>query len=102
MASTTNTNSNNPLQIIDEDDDEFDWEAAVREIDVACEIKKPFTSTNLCSTSKQSTLDKFLGKVQFNQRRQQFNEHEPEPESDEKICYVDIDAEAAKTWIYPR
>lgn len=66
---------------------------------MACEIKKPSTSSNLCSTSKQSTLDKFLGKVQFNQCQQQSNE--PEPESDEKVCYVDIDAEAAKTWIYP-
>ncbi|KAJ0087233.1 hypothetical protein Patl1_07767 [Pistacia atlantica] len=47
-----------------------------------------------------------LRSISFSERfnsinvRQQFNE--PEPESDEKICYVDIDAEAAKTWIYPR
>ncbi|KAF9670622.1 hypothetical protein SADUNF_Sadunf13G0088000 [Salix dunnii] len=117
-----------PLQIID-DNDEFDWEAAVREIDVACErANNPsFTKINQASSSnftppvnilnnssyysrtntgtcKQSTLDKFIGKacppmnpkveVRHHQGNGIIN-------SDERPCCVDIDAEAAKTWIYP-
>ncbi|XP_061945485.1 DEAD-box ATP-dependent RNA helicase FANCM-like isoform X3 [Populus nigra] len=117
-----------PFQIID-DDDEFDWEAAVREIDAACErannpvsttinqasssnVTPPvnilnnssyssFTKTGTC---KQSTLDKFIGRanppvkptveVRHHQGNGIIN-------SDGRPCCVEIDAEAAKTWIYP-
>lgn len=89
---------------------EFDWEAAVREIDTACQSSKPSTSNstnfNLCSkankkpsTSKQSTLDKFFGNVGPKpQGTEEFNEGSS---FDESLCHVQIDAEAAKTWIYP-
>ncbi|KAL5776376.1 hypothetical protein ACOSP7_009302 [Xanthoceras sorbifolium] len=121
----------NPLQIIDDDDDndEFDWEAAVREIDVACETTKPPSasnsdaafphpdSTNFSSNdqskkpsiSKQSKLDKYFGNAgprpQVGPKPRQVG-HGPRfdeecGEDDEKTCYVEIDAEAAKTWIYP-
>ncbi|KAJ6383682.1 hypothetical protein OIU78_027052 [Salix suchowensis] len=118
-----------PFQVIDDNDDEFDWEAAVREIDFACErANKPsFTTINQASSSnftppanilnnstsysstktgtcKQSTLDKFIGKarppvnptveVRHHQGNGIIN-------SDERPCCVEIDAEAAKTWIYP-
>ncbi|KAJ6360671.1 hypothetical protein OIU77_004646 [Salix suchowensis] len=118
-----------PFQAIDDNDDEFDWEAAVREIDFACErANKPsFTTINQASSSnftppasilnnstsysstktgtcKQSTLDKFIGKarppvnptveVRHHQGNGIIN-------SDERPCCVEIDAEAAKTWIYP-
>ncbi|KAK0577324.1 hypothetical protein LWI29_031299 [Acer saccharum] len=122
------TSFNNPLQIVDDDDDEFDWEAAVKEIDVACETTKPSSasnpdaSTNFSSNdqkkkpsiSKQSKLDKFFGNAgprpQVGLRPQvgQIAQLGPGPqfnvefdEGDEKMCYLEIDAEAAKTWIYP-
>eukprot|EP00258_Populus_trichocarpa_P023752 XP_024439771.1 DEAD-box ATP-dependent RNA helicase FANCM isoform X5 [Populus trichocarpa] len=117
-----------PFQIID-DDDEFDWEAAVREIDSACERANNPSSTTInqasssnftppvnilnnssyysctkTATSKQSTLDKFIGRanppvkptveVRHHQGNGIFN-------SDGRPCCVEIDAEAAKTWIYP-
>ncbi|KAK3033621.1 hypothetical protein RJ639_033746 [Escallonia herrerae] len=117
MASTTI-----PLQIIDDDDDEFDWEAAVQEIDVACQASKPFTwapdvhshqvtDVPTClpipdkrpGTSRQSTLDRFMGipnsmpEIKKAHRDQdQYN-----VEFDEMPSCVKIDAEAAKTWIYP-
>ncbi|KAH9692064.1 DEAD-box ATP-dependent RNA helicase FANCM [Citrus sinensis] len=99
-----------PIEINGDDDDEFDWEAAVREIDTACQSSKPSTSNstnfNLCSkankkpsTSKQSTLDKFFGNVGPKpQGTEEFNEGSS---FDESLCHVQIDAEAAKTWIYP-
>ncbi|KAI9201492.1 hypothetical protein LWI28_024242 [Acer negundo] len=122
------TSFKNPLRIADEDDDEFDWEAAVKEIDVACETTKPSSasnpdaSTNFSSNdqkkkpsiSKQSKLDKFFGNAgprpqvglipQVGPIAQlcpgpQFNVEFDE--GDEKMCYLEIDAEAAKTWIYP-
>ncbi|XP_011001109.1 PREDICTED: putative ATP-dependent RNA helicase mfh2 [Populus euphratica] len=117
-----------PFQIID-DDDEFDWEAAVREIDAACERANDPSSTTInqasssnftppvnilnhssyysCTktgTCKQSTLDKFIGRasppvkptveVRHHQGNGIIN-------SDGRPCCVEIDAEAAKTWIYP-
>ncbi|KAL9379788.1 hypothetical protein Peur_028270 [Populus x canadensis] len=117
-----------PFQIID-DDDEFDWEAAVREIDAACErannpvsttinqasssnVTPPvnilnnssYSSCTKTGTCKQSTLDKFIGRanppvkptveVRHHQGNGIIN-------SDGRPCCVEIDAEAAKTWIYP-
>ncbi|KAK3229964.1 hypothetical protein Dsin_001845 [Dipteronia sinensis] len=122
------TSFNNPLQIVDDDDDEFDWEAAVKEIDVACETTKPSSASNpdastkfssndqkkKPSISKQSKLDKFFGNAgprpQVALRPQvgpipqlgsgpQFNVEFDE--GNEKMCCLEIDAEAAKTWIYP-
>ncbi|KDO83873.1 hypothetical protein CISIN_1g037446mg, partial [Citrus sinensis] len=99
-----------PIEINGDDDDEFDWEAAVREIDTACQSSKPSTSNstnfNLCSkankkpsTCKQSTLDKFFGNLGPKpQGTEEFNEGSS---FDESLCHVQIDAEAAKTWIYP-
>ncbi|KAJ6877882.1 hypothetical protein NC651_030582 [Populus alba x Populus x berolinensis] len=117
-----------PFQIID-DDDEFDWEAAVREIDASCERANNPSSTTINQASssnftppvntlnnssyysctktgicKQSTLDKFIGianppvnptvEVRHHQGNGIIN-------SDGRPCCVEIDAEAAKTWIYP-
>ncbi|XWS24799.1 hypothetical protein CRYUN_Cryun27aG0015700 [Craigia yunnanensis] len=112
--------SNIPLHIIDVDDkedDEFDWEAAVREIDKACENTKSSSSTSSShfapppllaqiskkNTSRQSTLDRFIGTVgprppSDNHRTV---EVEVDVECDERVASVDIDTEAAKTWIYP-
>lgn len=99
------------------DDDEFDWEAAVREIDVACKATaKPSTSfasepsnslphpwSKKPAACRQSTLDQFgVAAV----KRPLLERERPPKNSDanghdERACYVDIDAEAAKTWIYP-
>ncbi|KAL4324325.1 hypothetical protein GQ457_11G011450 [Hibiscus cannabinus] len=112
--------SNFPLHIIDEDgdgdfQDEFDWEAAVREIDKACD-KRNFASSSSShfalhpppvphiskkDTSRQSTLDKFIGKVgprppEYNRMVEGYVDVEAE-----EVSSVHIDAEAAKTWIYP-
>jgi Fanconi anemia group M protein len=109
---------------------EFDWEAAVREIDASCErannpssttINQASSSSNFtrpvnilnnssyysCTkigTCKQSTLDKFIGRanppvnptveVRHHQGNGIIN-------SDWRPCCVEIDAEAAKTWIFP-
>ncbi|XP_034896899.1 DEAD-box ATP-dependent RNA helicase FANCM isoform X1 [Populus alba] len=118
-----------PFQIIDDDDDEFDWEAAVREIDASCERANNPSSTTInqasssnftppvnilnnssyysCTktgTCKQSTLDKFTGRANppvnptVEVRHLQGNGI---INSDGRPCCVEIDAEAAKTWIYP-
>ncbi|GAV57775.1 Helicase_C domain-containing protein/ResIII domain-containing protein [Cephalotus follicularis] len=105
-----------PLEIIKvEGDDEFDWEAAVRAIDVACrennnlkdnsnnKLSSHFaplhTKESPAANCRQSTLDKFISK------RKGPN---PEPENREvvddrieSVSCIDIDAEAARTWIYP-
>ncbi|CAH9136790.1 unnamed protein product [Cuscuta epithymum] len=120
-----------------DDDDGFDWEAAVREIDVACEataaavsvnetlsssshgvstsapIKKTLTKPNggAPASARQSTLDKFL---EFSPKAKNaepsphcsnpfgiLNEKDFDNEGDERVCFVPLDLEAAKTWIYP-
>ncbi|KAJ6764055.1 FANCONI ANEMIA GROUP M PROTEIN [Salix purpurea] len=63
-----------------------------------------YYSSTKTGTCKQSTLDKFIGKarppvnpaveVRHHQGNGIIN-------SDERTCCVEIDAEAAKTWIYP-
>ncbi|KAG0499746.1 hypothetical protein HPP92_004437 [Vanilla planifolia] len=112
------------------DDDDFDWEAAVFEIDFACQSATPDASdvgnvipiTPLPSTggfcpseARQSTLDRFV--INFTKRRgiinnqseafpQEFiagafgKENDPFHAGDEAQT-VSIDLEAAKTWIYP-
>ncbi|KAK6940331.1 Helicase, C-terminal [Dillenia turbinata] len=84
---------------------EFDWEAAVKEIDIACEKTMPSSSnTSKPSTCRQATLDKF---VQLGQPRPPPNFDSPnigvqEPvKLDDTSCSVAIDPQAAKTWIYP-
>ncbi|KAE8693513.1 DEAD/DEAH box RNA helicase family protein, putative isoform 2 [Hibiscus syriacus] len=111
--------SNIPLHIIDEDgdgdfQDEFDWEAAVREIDKACDDRNFATSssshfappptvshTSKKNASKQSTLNRFIGKVglrppEYNRTAESYVGAEAE-----QVSSVHIDAEAAKAWIYP-
>ncbi|CAA3017902.1 DEAD-box ATP-dependent RNA helicase FANCM isoform X2 [Olea europaea subsp. europaea] len=150
MASTSA-----PLHTID-DDDEFDWEAAVREIDMACQntANATSTSTSKCtsisssdfkfnsninlipvqeisrngkpglkfgssSAARQSTLDKFVVIPSNNSSKLKFtdgfhgNNSNSNNDGDEingvAECYdietlngcLQIDPEAAKTWIYP-
>ncbi|KAF2317439.1 hypothetical protein GH714_022286 [Hevea brasiliensis] len=85
--------SASPLQIAD-DDDGFDWEAAVKEIDVACQSANPLTSLpNYPSSSHFVPLQNNLV-------------DDPDQQvavdgEDERVSCVGIDVEAAKTWIYP-
>ncbi|KAL6318094.1 hypothetical protein AAG906_035239 [Vitis piasezkii] len=101
MASTT------PHLITVDDDDEFDWEAAFREIDVACQTTKPSIScsdNNKPKLSKQSTLDKFIspaGAVPPLENGDTLDRDKSNLVGDEGLCCIDVDAEAAKTWIYP-
>ncbi|XP_034676196.1 DEAD-box ATP-dependent RNA helicase FANCM isoform X2 [Vitis riparia] len=101
MASTT------PHLITVDDDDEFDWEAAFREIDVACQTTKPSIScsdNNKPKLSKQSTLDRFIspaGAVPPLENGDTLDRDKSNLVGDEGLCCIDVDAEAAKTWIYP-
>ncbi|XP_040366586.1 DEAD-box ATP-dependent RNA helicase FANCM isoform X3 [Rosa chinensis] len=106
--------STDPHHIVDDDeDDDFDWEAAARAVDVVTQTtakpssshfappppiqKPPFPPTfnNKPSTSRQTTLDRFIGKPA----------PKPQPEirdcGDERVSRVQIDAEKANTWMYP-
>ncbi|CAH1421571.1 unnamed protein product [Lactuca virosa] len=113
-----------------DDDDDFDWEAAVREIDVACgeAIKQsssgvtitttnatiyrnfnlhtgsyPKIENNKPSSSRQSTLDRFIGSTGLKSANQD-GRHDAQDKvecNDERVSDVSIDPEAAKTWIYP-
>ncbi|KAG7015875.1 DEAD-box ATP-dependent RNA helicase FANCM, partial [Cucurbita argyrosperma subsp. argyrosperma] len=126
MASTSNRKF-----IVDDDDDDFDWEAAVKEIDVAClsgihsASSRSLHSSLLASpdasaenpasfpspeenekrgTSRQSTLHRFI--INPNAKSQKKTPEVEEPVQDralveDSVCLVDIDQEAAKTWIYP-
>ncbi|KAF4368065.1 hypothetical protein F8388_002676, partial [Cannabis sativa] len=100
---------------------EFDWDAAVKQIDVTFPSSNlPSTSScvappppppplavvdsfenrkrNGASSSRQSTLDKFVVKPLSKPQPQIQSVVEP---GHEKLPNVQIDAEAAKTWIYP-
>ncbi|KAK4256250.1 hypothetical protein QN277_009138 [Acacia crassicarpa] len=97
--------SADPYEIID-DDEAFDWDAAAREIDVACKATKPSTSLgDTSSNSRQMTLDKFLGKKET--PRPQLED--PKIGKNEQDCFagdegascIEVDTEAVKTWIYP-
>ncbi|CAL5333513.1 unnamed protein product [Camellia sinensis] len=116
-----------------DDEDEFDWEAAVREIDFACQATtnpstsnpihhhhplhqlstKPPLTTNIPHSnnthikslpSRQSTLDKFIRKPGPSAPPENRNVGDIDPnkyEGSEGVSCLNIDAEAAKTWIYP-
>ncbi|XP_064995810.1 DEAD-box ATP-dependent RNA helicase FANCM-like isoform X2 [Musa acuminata AAA Group] len=120
------------LPLDDDDNDEFDWEAAVREIDDACQLASASTSTsnpqgfatpvatagapaNLWrrgGEGRQSTLDRFVVDFhgtkrtrnddgnRFGSRGREAKEEQNVVGGDEHLA-VDIDLEAAKTWIYP-
>ncbi|CAH8254507.1 unnamed protein product [Arabidopsis lyrata] len=113
-----------PIETIEEDE-EFDWEAAVKEIDLAC-LKTSNASSSSSSSShftplahppitgnstkppakRQSTLDKFIGRTEHRPENQvvsqsNFDEFECGGNDDDKSPLVGIDPEAAKTWIYP-
>ncbi|KAM3394814.1 DEAD-box ATP-dependent RNA helicase FANCM isoform X1 [Capsicum galapagoense] len=119
-----------PLHILDNDDDEFDWDLAVKEIDGALEataISNRPSSSNLLSTShsnhqikeihkysfpsssRQSTLDQFIQNSTKNSekstREQQNRNGFGEKNENEFDSYgpsdVNIDPEAAKTWTFP-
>ncbi|KAL0437937.1 UNVERIFIED_CONTAM: DEAD-box ATP-dependent RNA helicase FANCM [Sesamum latifolium] len=145
--------SSTSLHVID-DDDEFDWEAAAQEIDVAClatAAEKPTSISNISSnlkcnleyppqqmrkkgkidvnfnslsSTRQSTLDrfigvsssnseKFMGKVEFSKPVDGNNGNNniiddkddgtgAEFEDVEMLNgFIKIDTDAAKTWIYP-
>ncbi|KAM7507593.1 hypothetical protein LguiA_018046 [Lonicera macranthoides] len=100
----------NPLQRVDEDDEEFDWEAAVHEIDVACENTNKSSASSFpidhshkkLGTSRQSTLDKFMRTTSVRTENQSGRDRNSyKEEGDEGASCVKIDPEAAKTWIYP-
>ncbi|XP_058769697.1 DEAD-box ATP-dependent RNA helicase FANCM-like isoform X1 [Vicia villosa] len=101
--------SNNPYEILD-DDDGFDWEAAAREIDAVCEMRSDAKTNGseaekVCQKGKgkgkgkrkQSTLDNFVGIA----NKETETIRVPENDCEESICNHPIDTEAAKTWIYP-
>ncbi|KAJ8774205.1 hypothetical protein K2173_009636 [Erythroxylum novogranatense] len=80
-----------------QEEEEIDWEAAVREIDVSCQKNanpSTFTSSHFTpkvfgNCVKQSTLDSFVGKLGID-------------DIDDGISScVRIDAQSAQTWIYP-
>ncbi|XP_057974604.1 DEAD-box ATP-dependent RNA helicase FANCM isoform X2 [Malania oleifera] len=113
MASTV------PYEIIDDDDDdddEFDWEAAAKVVDIACQSSKPSNSRPLepshslplknkkFSASRQSTLDQFVcaaGPRSLSEKPSPRIRNDHHFNGDEGRCCVNIDTEAAKTWIYP-
>ena len=74
---------------------------------MACQTTKPSIS---CSDnykpklSKQSTLDKFIspaGAVPPLENGDTLDRDKSNLVGDEGLCCIDVDAEAAKTWIYP-
>ncbi|XP_024009524.1 DEAD-box ATP-dependent RNA helicase FANCM [Eutrema salsugineum] len=112
-----------PIEIVEEDG--FDWEAAVREIDLAClnrasnassssthfapSAHQPITKDNGTKppAKRQSTLDSFIGRTEH-KPAPQANHAVSDPNLDEFECgnndkslCVGIDPETAKTWIYP-
>ncbi|KAM2027680.1 hypothetical protein ACFX1T_019937 [Malus domestica] len=123
--------STNPHRVIDDDDDDdFDWEAAAKEIDVVYQTQasRPSSTSDQSShfapppsnintpvqnpiapipgnkkkagTSRQSTLDKFIGRPPPGIRDVEERNLDCS-EGDGRVSCVPIDAEAAKTWMYP-
>jgi len=106
---------------------EFDWEAAVREIDDACQAststrqqeppQQPPAETvgnghnrklkETHKNSRQSTLDIFISNGASKPYSEnpvsgcEVSDEDEKTKGKERACYVDIDPEAAKTWIYP-
>lgn len=115
------------IQIIDDDEEGFDWDAAVREIDVACQntagktlettppppiegvvggnkLLKNYQLSKFQNNCRQSTLDKFISNGLSKPcavSETEFRGDDEQVRVQERGCYVDIDPEAAKTWIYP-
>ncbi|KAK3426055.1 hypothetical protein EUGRSUZ_F02585 [Eucalyptus grandis] len=116
------------IVIDDEEDDDFDWDAAVREIDAACESSRPPASADPFRTprvalaplgnaaaprvlgkkcngvSRQSTLDSFVGRSSTGAEPGNSAvrvEERMRVDRDDAASCVEIDPEAAKTWIYP-
>ncbi|KAI6691254.1 hypothetical protein NL676_028082 [Syzygium grande] len=116
------------IVIDDEEDDDFDWDAAVREIDAACESSRPPSVSDPFKTprvalarlgnaedprvlgkksngvSRQSTLDSFVGRSLV--RTEPGNlairgGEQARADCNDAASCVEIDPEAAKTWIYP-
>ncbi|MQL72797.1 hypothetical protein Taro_005119, partial [Colocasia esculenta] len=125
---STMASSPSPIAVFDVvADDEFDWEAAVREIDSACEgpsvstssrpqpaapiphppVQGPLRSHNLGKPARgprQSTLDKFVGahgKCSKGGGPEDAGTDVGGDTGGEQVVAVDIDMGAAKTWIYP-
>ncbi|KAL1213502.1 DEAD-box ATP-dependent RNA helicase FANCM [Cardamine amara subsp. amara] len=106
-----------PIELVEEDE-EFDWEAAVKEIDLACQKTSIASSSYFtpCANppvtkppaKRQSTLDKFIGRTERNKPPPPENQVVSDPHFDEFECgddnkssSVGIDPETANTWIYP-
>ena len=74
---------------------------------MACQTTKPSIScsdNNKPKLSKQSTLDKFIspaGAVPPLENWDTLDRDKSNLVGDEGLCCIDVDAEAAKTWIYP-
>ncbi|CDP18879.1 unnamed protein product [Coffea canephora] len=82
---------------------EFDWEAAVREIDVAC-AQTTTSSTNYCANNGSNHVIncKIPTYTSSNPRIQETHKKSGQAEDEEEnVGFVKIDPEAAKTWIYP-
>ncbi|CAA7024326.1 unnamed protein product [Microthlaspi erraticum] len=116
-----------PVEIFE--DDGFDWEAAVREIDLVCLQKAsnassssthftpppppPIPKPNVTKrppAKRQSTLDSFVGRPEHRPPSPPENQVASDPNFDAFECgdnnndkspCVGIDPETAKTWIYP-
>ncbi|XP_050937808.1 DEAD-box ATP-dependent RNA helicase FANCM isoform X2 [Cucumis melo] len=112
-----------------DDDDDFDWEAAVKEIDVAClsgihsasshSLHPSLTESSDATaetpasfplseenekrgTSRQSTLHRFIMNAKFQKKTMDVEKPVQDPGLvEDSVGLVDIDEEAAKTWIYP-
>ncbi|KAK9758175.1 hypothetical protein RND81_01G212700 [Saponaria officinalis] len=112
-----------------QDDEDFDWDAAVLEIDAACQSTAAATTVDRLlvtppqqqlphvgpstdvwnpklnkqlNNCRQLTLDKFINNgVSTSKPRVEIDECDEHIRVPEKVCYVEIDPEAAKTWIYP-
>ncbi|KAI3431890.1 uncharacterized protein J3R85_007757 [Psidium guajava] len=123
MASTA------PHVIVDDEEgDDFDWDAAVREIDAACESSRPSASSDPFKTprvalapldnaevsrvlskksngvSRQSTLDNFMGRSSMRTEPDNMAIRVGQQirlDCNDGASCVEIDPEAAKTWIYP-
>lgn len=105
---------------------DFDWEAAVKEIDVTClsgihsasshslhpsdasaetPSSFPFSKENeKRGTSRQSTLHRFIVNPNAKPRKISLDVEQPVEDPslvEHSVGLVDIDEEAAKTWIYP-
>ncbi|XP_045830757.1 DEAD-box ATP-dependent RNA helicase FANCM isoform X1 [Trifolium pratense] len=98
--------SNNPYEIVDEDDEGLDWEAVAIAADAACQMNSEAKSNGNEAEKvyqkgkekgKQSTLDNF---VRISKKGTE-TIHCEENDVEESTCTHLIDTEAAKTWIYP-